>query len=309
MAQYLGVAPESIAFLASASRAINAAFEAVATTDAGELVIVDTEFPASVLAGHRFRERGGGLRVLKTTAGAVDVSQILDAVDGGTAAVLLSAVSFITGASVDLPCLHAELRRRGVPLIVDATQAVGACPIDVRNSDICVFGTYKWLLGPHGLGVLYLNPETTEDYRPRYSGWRGITDLFADDRLIRHTLHPTAARFEEGMPNYLALSVLTQALEFLSQWGVDLRLRSQHVARALWTDLRDDGWNVWPTTDSRLSTIVTIQTEQALEYAAALAEDGVVVWARQSTLRASPHFYNDGRDLEMLVAALRRARG
>src|SRR6185437_661963 len=69
--------------------------------------------------------------------------------------VALSAVSYRTGRTHDLKALADFCRERGILTCVDAIQAIGAIPFDVRKSgiDLMATGAQKWLMGPAGCGI------------------------------------------------------------------------------------------------------------------------------------------------------------
>src|SRR5947207_3095806 len=77
------------------------------------------------------------------------------------------------------------LHDAGAVFIVDASQSLGALPLDVAalRPDAVVAVGYKWLLGPLGLGYLYLDPKF-HDGEPLEENW--IARVGAEDfsRLI-----------------------------------------------------------------------------------------------------------------------------
>jgi selenocysteine lyase/cysteine desulfurase len=76
------------------------------------------------------------------------------------------------------------------------------------------------LLAQPGLTLLYINPNLCHHIAPPYAGYRAVKDLFPADPG-RYEFFPDARRFEEGMPNFPALYVLNNALDFLLSIGVD----------------------------------------------------------------------------------------
>jgi selenocysteine lyase/cysteine desulfurase len=64
---------------------------------------------------------------------------------------------------------------------------MGRVPISLENFDFLVASTYKWLLGAHGLGVIYLSARLEESLKPSAADWYGISDIFASDRFERYS--------------------------------------------------------------------------------------------------------------------------
>ena len=77
-----------------------------------------------------------------------------------TRLVALSHVSWATGAVLDVAGAARAARAVGALVLVDGAQSVGAIPVDVGALDVdaYAFPAHKWLLGPDGLGALWIAP-------------------------------------------------------------------------------------------------------------------------------------------------------
>lgn len=166
----------------------------------------------SALASQR---RGVRVRIARSRHGALDVDTIVEMVNSRRRLVIASAVSFKTGLKLDINALAEGVHIRGSCLLVDGIQALGATPVDAREVDFLVAASYKWLLGVHGVGILYVNQRLQRGLAPSYVGWRSVVDPYAQDRFTRYLLHSDARRFDEGMPNYLGLYVLEASLSHI----------------------------------------------------------------------------------------------
>src|SRR5262249_31403278 len=90
-----------------------------------------------------------------------------------TRMILLSSVQWSNGLRVDLASFSALAGRRGVLLVADAIQHLGAMPLDVTATpvDFLVCGGHKWLNAPAGRGFLYASPRMVEQFRPPAWGY------------------------------------------------------------------------------------------------------------------------------------------
>ena len=167
-----------------------------------------------IYAARHLERQGVEVRLLRHRHGALALEDVAAAMDGRTRLVGVSAVSFLSGFRWDLEALAHLVHERGALLLVDAAQALGAVPVPVAQIDFTVACTFKWLLGCHGLAVLCVHPRLQE-LLPDYVSWKSVRDQFAADRLETYHLWEDARRFEEGMPNYPALFVLENALDYL----------------------------------------------------------------------------------------------
>src|SRR5208283_1487011 len=159
-AQLLGTRPSNIALLSSASEALNVLATSIDWKPGDQVIISDLEFPSNVLCWLRLKGMGVELRVARSDEGALRWERIAEMISPRTRLLSLSLVSYKTGAYLSfVESLAREARRVGAVVAVDATQALGRCPVSVDGVDYLVSSSFKWLLGPHGLGIVYVSPE------------------------------------------------------------------------------------------------------------------------------------------------------
>ena len=150
---------------------------------------------------------------------------VLDAIDDRTAVVAVPNCHWTDGSLLDLVEVGKVARDVGSALVVDATQSLGAMPFSVTTiqPDFVVAAGYKWLLGPFGLGYMWVAPER-RDGAPIEENW--ITRLGADDFAglvdYRDEYAPGARRFDVGeRSSFQLVPMATAALEEILAWGVD----------------------------------------------------------------------------------------
>ena len=126
---------------------------------------------------------------------------VVAALDERVAVVAVLATHWTDGGSVDLAAIGARAREAGAALVVDASQAVGAMPLDwprIRPDYLVTVG-YKWLLGPFALGYLHV-AEPHRDGVPLEENW--ISRLGSEDfaALVDYQdrYQPGARRFDVG---------------------------------------------------------------------------------------------------------------
>jgi selenocysteine lyase/cysteine desulfurase len=266
------------------------------------------DFPSGVLPWLRLRKAGVEVIVVRSEAGVLQWKQFEEIISPRTRLISLSLVSYKTGTYLPfIPKLAAEAHRVGATVCIDATQALGRCRVDLDGVDYLMSSTHKWLLGPHGLSIVYVSPELRKTLDPAGIGWWSVEDIFTEDRFERYRLKSSAACLLAGMPNFLPMYVLRRSLAFIQEAGVkrvDEELKP--VVARLRQGLADLGLRVLtPAAPEFASGIVSFEHPKARQIGTLLEENGVIVWADDGRVRSSVHLYNDATDVERYFGVLR----
>ena len=307
MAGLLGCAPAEIAFLSSTTEAINTVLLGLDWRRGDNVVLSDLEFPSSIVACLHLRERFGvEVRVARHAGGVVDAAALAEYVDDRTRLVLVSHVSFRSGYRVDLQAVAARAHEHGALLLVDAAQSLGAIRVDLDGVDFLAACTFKWLLGAHGLAVLYCRTNRLDDLRPPHLGWRSVEDYFSVLPDLNYSLQPDARRYEGGMLNYAGIYALHDALGLLDSVGPAeierwvLRLSGRILAGL-------DRLGIGALTSHELERragIVAFETPQHEAIGRALDAAGIQAWCKEGRVRASTHFYSSDSDVDAFLRVL-----
>jgi selenocysteine lyase/cysteine desulfurase len=280
----------------------------------GDLVLVsDDEFPANVFPWRQLGDRGVSLELLPVTPeGWPDEARMLERMqDPRVRALAVSHVQFHNGYCVDLARLSAAARASNTWLVVDAIQALGHVPFDVRTTpvDILACGAQKWLLSPWGSGFLYVRRELIPDLVPPFAGWSAFegTDNFATLCDYSGALRRDARRFELITLPFQDLLGMTLALDLLHELGIP-RIAA-HLARIgapvlEWA--RQRGVRLVSPQGARSAGMVCLSAADLPEALPALREAGVSASVREGALRLSPHCYNTIEEMQRVVDVLDR---
>jgi selenocysteine lyase/cysteine desulfurase len=166
------ISPAASYGLSTAARAIEPSLR---PDDA--IVLLDEEFPSSVLAWRRTAaETGARIITVPEPQGGDWTAATLAAIGPGVKAVSLSTCRWTDGARLDLEAVGEACRAVGAALVVDATQSLGAMPLNLAavRPDFLIAAGYKWLLGPYGFGLTYVAPAWREA-RPLEETWLSRT--------------------------------------------------------------------------------------------------------------------------------------
>lgn len=287
-------APEgSIALTTATTDGCNIVVTGLGIGPGDEVVTTDSEHPGLfgglVASGAKLR-----IAEIRERPAAEALSALENQLTDRTRLVALSHVSWLTGAVLPIR----ELASRGVPVLVDGAQAVGAIPTDVQalGCDFYTVSAQKWLLGPEATGALFVRPERVEELRmtfPSYMSWQ-----FPD-----YVPRPGAERFDPGWLPSGSLSGLLESLSFATEVGPS-RFEHARKAAARCRELLSEGVDV--VTEPDQATLVTWRADEPVHVAEKLAEQGVVVRDLPGTswVRASCGFWTSEDDLQRLVRAI-----
>jgi cysteine desulfurase / selenocysteine lyase len=299
--------PDEIAFTLSSSHAFSLLAQLLGPP--AHMVAMRDEFPSATIP---FLQYGDELSFVGSRPDStISLDDIDAAITPRTRAVVSSSVMYVTGFRQDLPALGALCRRRGVRLLVDATQSIGVLPIDVKAQpiDALVFSGYKWTMAGYGVGVMYIARDVLRNARVPVAGWWSARDPEAviNDRL---DLKPTAAVLEVGCPQFAGIFALGGSLELLAEIGPrTVEQRVSELTDYLHERLGAAGFEIAsPREKARRAGITIVRSERAPEIVDALAQAGIVVSARGAGIRVSVHIFNVERDVDRLVSALQALR-
>jgi L-cysteine/cystine lyase len=292
-ARALGCEPGEVALTTCTSEGLASVIDGLGLQEGEEILTSDEEHPGLLGAlGAARALRGVSVRM-------VPLAEIAEAVGERTRLVACSHVSWMSGQVA--PAALAEL---GVPVVLDGAQGVGAVPVDVRalGCDAYAGAGQKWLCGPDGLGMLYVAPALRERLEVSRRGYGNLLDPGAG---LDARLHEDGRRFDTFALSAEALATALAAVELLERAGWRaVHERATTLAARLAELLAAAGRDTAPRGNS---TLVSFSSPDPTAERARLAERGVVLREipGRPLLRASVGAWNDERDLERLLAALR----
>jgi selenocysteine lyase/cysteine desulfurase len=294
--------PERVAFLSSASHALDTVARLLPWQAGDGVVTLADEFPSVMLSWAPAWARGA---VLHAVEPAPDPEQaLLDAVRPDTRVVCVSHVSYRTSLRLDLARLSQALRPRGVLLVVDASHSLGVIQVPIQLCDAVVSCGHKFLMGLHGTGILHLGDRIPRTDAPL--GWYGVTAWAAGHGRPAVTPKAAALSLELGNPAFLTLSALLEGLRLLEAAGPE---RVEQHAMALSGYLREGlaarGLPLLTPADPlRRGTSIAIPDPIGADLHRALAARRILATGNAGRLRISCHGYTTRADIDAVLAAV-----
>lgn len=300
---------QEIAFVENTSAGLSLVASGIDWKPGDNIVSAAPEFPSNVYPWMQLGERGVELWQVPERDGRIDADELLGMLDDRTRVVALSSVQYASGFRSDLARIGAVCRERGVLFVVDGIQSLGALSHDVEREFVDVFAasSHKWLLGPEGIGVLYVSDRVIDRIRPIRSGWRSMRNPFEWTELALD-FTKGARRFESGTLNAYGIVALGGALEIFLEIGAgDLEDRVLALAGRAASGLEALGFQIISSRrPGETSGIVAAvhPKHAANDLVKRLAQKDVVVAARAGRFRVSAHFYNSEDEIDRMLAAL-----
>jgi len=313
LANLLGVSPENVALTKNTSHGVSIIADGYKWQPGDEVVFADCEYPANSYPWLAQQDRGVVCKIVKTADdGTVPIERYREAMSSRTKVVAVSWVQFSTGFRNDLKALADLAHEFGARILVDVIQGLGALPIDLTalGIDYAATGSQKWLIGPLGVGGLYIKPDALDDIRLVNMGAGSVKNVIAFEPLGLDP-KPNAMRYEEGTPNVMGILGLTASISMLQEAGAEnIAEAIEAVTSYAMLRLEDSGYRVlsprpW---ESRAGIVLfqhPIFTNE--EIMAALAASKINVVARGGKVRFAPHFYNTTEDIDRAISALPKA--
>ncbi len=317
---------DEIVFTRNATAAINLVADSYGGDHIGErdeVVLSVLEHHSNIVPWHFRRERHGA--VLKwvpiSDTGEFLFEEFERLLTPRTKLVAVTHMSNVTGTLVPVKDVIRVAHDRGIPVLVDGSQAAVHMPVDVRelDCDFYIFTGHK-TYGPSGIGVLYGKKAHLDAMRPYQGGGNMIEAVHVD----AVTYGKTPQKFEAGTPPIVEAVGLGAGLNYMMQVGREKIARHEAelrtYAHARLSEL--PFVTIYGTTPGKGAIVsFTVDGLHPHDVATIIDRSGVAVRAGHhcaqplmerlgvnAVCRASFAMYNTKAEVDVLVEALKRAR-
>lgn len=310
----VGTNADSIALVPSVSYGVAIAAANVKVEHGQNIIFLDEEYPSNYYAWRELeKHKGAQIHIVKKANNGNWTTAILNAINDKTAVVSVPNCHWTDGGFVDLEKVGEKTRSVGAALVVDASQSLGAYPLDVEKvqPDFLVSVGYKWLLGAYALGIMYVAPKYHESGKPIENSWLNRADSEDFSRLVKYRdeFRAGARRFDMGaFPNFALVPMLTVALEQILAWKVEnIQNTISVLTRMIAENSENLGYLVAPEPD-RISHLIGVKLPSGIpkELNEKLTEASVFISIRGDAIRIAPHLYNNAADIEKLFSILEK---
>ncbi|MBL7959968.1 aminotransferase class V-fold PLP-dependent enzyme [bacterium] len=306
-AKLINAKPSQVAFVKNTSEGLNILASGLTWKQGDRVLLADCEFPSNVYPFLNLKKYGVEIDFVKNKNGFLDTTDFERMLTPQTRLLSVSFVEFVNGFKNDLKTLGELCRSRGIIFCVDSIQGLGAVPLDVEKFqiDYLANGGHKWLMGPAGIGLIYVRDHLFDKIKPQHVGWLSVKDAwnFFDYEL---DLLDDAKRFETATENWLGVYGLQASLELLLEVGIDNIYRHlMNLTGMLAEGLRQNGLIIASSQEPiHRSGIISFRsgsaerTKNIFEY---LIKNHIISSFREGVIRISPHFYNTEDEMREII--------
>ena len=310
----MGVQSDGVALVPATSYGLAVAARNLAAKPGEQVVALAGEYPSNYYTWRRFCQRHGAeLVVVDRTTDQTWTEAVLDRIGERTAVLAVPNVHWTNGSLLDLEVVVPAARQVGAAVVIDASQSLGAMPLDVERlqPDFLVSVGYKWLLGPLGVGCLYV-AERYRDGEPIEENWinREGSEDFAALADYTEAYRAGARRFDVGQRTNFGLAPMAvAAVEQVLEWTVaGVAASLQEVTDEIGRRAAGLGYAV-PAQDRHGPHMLGIDLPRdvATVVDRRLVASGVIASVRGSSLRIAPHLHTNESDIDRLLDCLAAA--
>lgn len=249
---------------------------------------------------------------------------ILDDLDkylatGKVKLVTFSLMSNVLGTITDAEKIISKCKKHGVLTLVDGAQAVPHMPVNVEKlgCDFFAFSGHK-MLGPTGIGVLWVRKSVLESMNPFHGGG----DMIREVHKYETTWNDLPYKFEAGTPNIADVIGLGSAIDYLTKLGME-NVREHEIeltTYAIEKLSQVKGLKIYGTKDiSKRGGVISFNFSDVHPHDVAqiIDEEGIAVRSGHhcaqvlmerlnvaATSRASFYIYNTKKEIDSLITAL-----
>jgi L-cysteine/cystine lyase len=309
-ARLAGTTPENVALTQSTTHGMNLGIFSIDWSEGEEVISAATEHPGLLVPLGAAQKRYG-LKV-KLLEPPITSEEVQANLTDQTRLIALSHVDWTTGEVLPVEELSDLARPRGVTTLIDGAQSVGNTWVDIpgTGADIYAFTGHKWLLGPEGMGALYVRPDYTG--HSTSAGFASLADPAAFNTMDgEHALFEGARRFEASTVSPALAAGFERAASDAAERGKEGAHEIRRLAGLLTESLAGlpKVKVISPLPASNGLVSFAVEGVEPAEAVQNLFERGFIlrsIPAPHSHLRASVHLFNTEAELESLAEVVAR---
>ncbi len=308
LSQILGGSAKDYALQTSTGVGINIVAQGLEFVKGDNIVIPEQEHWNNTFPWLELSKNGVEVRMVKLNSdNSFDPEDFDTLVDSNTKLVSVAAVRFNSGFRPNIKAIGEIAHKSGALFMVDAAQAAGMIPINVidDNIDILVGCGFKWLLGMHGTGYMYVNNKASKLIKPVLPGM-----FAAEHDFYKVNYHNDSRKYETGTIAYTLFEAWQAGLELILEIGVEnIYQKALENTDIIIEGLLNKGYKIISPLKNKeeLSAIIHFNTgsfEATKELFLKLKSNKVLVTLQGENIRVSPNFFTNKEEIDIFLELL-----
>ena len=305
LSKLLGGLPEEYALTTSTGVGIGIVAQGLKFKQGDNIIIPECEHWNNSYPWLQLKKKGVEIRFAKiNTDLSFEPEAIKNLIDNNTRVVAIAAVRFNSGFRPNLSEIGKIAHENGALFVVDAAQAAGMIPIDVEKDKIDIMSGcgFKWLLGMHGTGFLYVSKRVLKSINPILPG------MFAADRVYDQiSFYDDSRKFETGTIAYSLFNAWSAGLELLLKIGVEkIYQKALENTDLIINGLQEKKYQIiTPIKKREERTAIIHFTTGSLENTKSLYQKlinkNVLVTLQGENIRVSPNFFTTKEEIKIFL--------
>lgn len=308
LSKLLGGSPHEYALVTSTGVGIGIVAQGLDFNKGDNIVIPEREHWNNTFPWVQLEQKGVEIRFAKLNEdNSFDPEAIEKLIDYNTRVVSIAAVRFNSGFRPNLAAIGKMAHAKGALYVVDVAQAAGMIPIDVEKDQIDVMAGcgFKWLLGMHGTGFLYVSKRVSQLINPVLPGMYA-----AENHYNELSYYNDSRKFETGTIAYPLFDAWSAGLELLLEVGIkNIYEKALENTDLLIDGLHAKGYQIVTPIRNReeRTAIVHFNTgsfETTKKLFERLTDKRVLLTLQAENIRVSPNFFTTKEEITMFLNLL-----
>ena len=303
---------ENVAIIPSVSYGLATAAKNLKVKPGKTIIVIEDQFPSNYYVWDNLSKQFDlKIITIKKQNDKLLTDSILEKINSETAIVAIPNCHWINGSLINLEKISEVVKAISAYLILDLSQSLGVLPIDINkiDPDFAVAVGYKWMLGTYSLGYLYVSPRWQNTGEPLEYNWstRKGSDDFSKLTGYVSEYRTGARKFDMGeFAQFNTLPMSIAALDQILKWGIEniqssIKMLTDIISENL-SKVKAYQKPLTPNAGHIIAVPIGNHDKESLKKK--FSEKKIIVSLRGSSIRISPHLYNDTSDIDRLLECL-----
>jgi len=310
LAELLNCESSELALIHNTSEGINFISHGLDLHAGDKILLLENEYPSNVYPYEHWKEKDVELGFISLANTPFDfLENVINAISPNVRAISLSAVHWCTGMPLPLLEIGKICRDKNIELILDGAQGVGLVALDLRRIGISymAFPAWKWLLGPLGLGVLYVSKEKLDSLKVIF---KGQSSVVKDEEYLpyKSELRHGTDRFEYSTVSFTDWVYFQSTITMLHEIGfTNVMHRIYELSDILSSGLRNSGFRIHSDNFPGVKTGIVVADKSGIdssELVTRLKRNNIVSALRLGRVRLAPHIYISEEQIQKVISVL-----